>query len=111
MTGAELDVVVSKCITLMRDMVSDDRDRLNRLIRSNEMTDEHDIPFEILREACETILTATVGIKQMEDAALLDATDMSFIPDAKYNTSDTGKDKSYRERLSELRAMMQNAEG
>lgn len=111
MTGAELDVVVSKCITLMRDMVSDDRDRLNRLIRSNEMTDEHDIPFEILREACETILPATVGIKQMEDAALLDATDMSFIPDAKYNTSDTGKDKSYRERLSELRAMMQNAEG
>lgn len=111
MTGAELDVVVSKCITLMRDMVSDDRDRLNRLIRSKEMTDEHDIPFEILREACETILPATVGIKQMEDAALLDATDMSFIPDAKYNTSDTGKDKSYRERLSELRAMMQNAEG
>lgn len=110
MTGAELDVVVSKCITLMRDMVSDDRDRLNRLIRSKEMTDEHDIPFEILREACETILPATVGIKQMEDAALLDATDMSFIPDAKYNTSDTGKDKSYRERLSELRAMMQNAE-
>lgn len=111
MTGAELDVVVSKCITLMRDMVSDDRDRLNRLIRSKEMTDEHDIPFEILREACETILPSTVGIKQMEDAALLDATDMSFIPDAKYNTSDTGKDKSYRERLSELRAMMQNAEG
>lgn len=111
MTGAELDVVVSKCITLMRDMVSDDRDRLNRLIRNKEMTDEHDIPFEILREACETILPATVGIKQMEDAALLDATDMSFIPDAKYNTSDTGKDKSYRERLSELRAMMQNAEG
>lgn len=111
MTGAELDVVVSKCITLMRDMVSDDRDRLNRLIRSKEMTDEHDIPFEILREACETILPATVGIKQMEDAALLDATDMSFIPDAKYNTSDTGKDKSYRERLSELRAMMQNVEG
>lgn len=111
MTGAELDVVVSKCITLMRDMVSDDRDRLNRLIRNKEMTDEHDIPFEILREACETILPATVGIKQMEDAALLDATDMSFIPDAKYNTSDEGKDKSYRERLSELRAMMQNAEG
>lgn len=111
MTGAELDVVVSKCITLMRDMVSDDRDRLNRLIRNKEMTDEHDIPFEILREACETILPATVGIKQMEDAALLDATDMSFIPDAKYNTSDTGKDKSYRERLSELRAMMQNVEG
>lgn len=111
MTGAELDVVVSKCITLMRDMVSGDRDRLNRLIRNKEMTDEHDIPFEILREACETILPATVGIKQMEDAALLDATDMSFIPDAKYNTSDTGKDKSYRERLSELRAMMQNAEG
>lgn len=111
MTGAELDVVVSKCITLMRDMVSDDRDRLNRLIRNKEMTDEHDIPFEILREACETILPATVGIKQMEDAALLDATDMSFIPDAKYNTSDTGKDNSYRERLSELRAMMQNAEG
>lgn len=111
MTGAELDVVVSKCITLMRDMVSDDRNRLNRLIRNKEMTDEHDIPFEILREACETILPATVGIKQMEDAALLDATDMSFIPDAKYNTSDTGKDKSYRERLSELRAMMQNAEG
>lgn len=111
MTGAELDVVVSKCITLMRDMVSDDRDRLNRLIRNKEMTDEHDIPFEILREACETILPATVGIKQMEDAALLDATDMSFIPDAKYNTSDNGKDKSYRERLSELRAMMQNAEG
>ena len=111
MTGAELDVVVSKCITLMRDMVSDDRDRLNRLIRNKEMTDEHDIPFEILREACETILPATVGIKQMEDAALLDATDMSFIPDAKYNTSDTGNDKSYRERLSELRAMMQNAEG
>ena len=111
MTGAELDVVVSKCITLMRDMVSGDRDRLNRLIRNREMTDEHDIPFEILREACETILPATVGIKQMEDAALLDATDMSFIPDAKYNTSDTGKDKSYRERLSELRAQMQNAEG
>lgn len=111
MTGAELDVVVSKCITLMRDMVSGDRDRLNRLIGNKEMTDEHDIPFEILREACETILPATVGIKQMEDAALLDATDMSFIPDAKYNTSDTGKDKSYRERLSELRAMMQNAEG
>lgn len=111
MTGAELDVVVSKCITLMRDMVSGDRDRLNRLIRNKEMTDEHDIPFEILREACETILPATVGIKQMEDAALLDATDMSFIPDAKYNTSDNGKDKSYRERLSELRAMMQNAEG
>lgn len=111
MTGAELDVVVSKCITLMRDMVSGDRDRLNRLIRNKEMTDEHDIPFEILREACETILPATVGIKQMEDAALLDATDMSFIPDAKYNTSDTGKDKSYRERLSELRAQMQNAEG
>lgn len=111
MTGAELDVVVSKCITLMRDMVSGDRDRLNRLIRNKEMTDEHDIPFEILREACETILPATVGIKQMEDAALLDATDMSFIPDAKYNTSDNGKDKSYRERLSELRAMMQNTEG
>ena len=111
MTGAELDVVVSKCITLMRDMISGDRDRLNRLIRNKEMTDEHDIPFEILREACETILPATVGIKQMEDAALLDATDMSFIPDAKYNTSDAGKDKSYRERLSELRAMMQNAEG
>lgn len=111
MTGAELDVVVSKCITLMRDMVSGDRDRLNRLIRNREMTDDHDIPFEILREACETILPATVGIKQMEDAALLDATDMSFIPDAKYNTSDTGKDKSYRERLSELRAQMQNAEG
>ena len=111
MTGAELDVVVSKCITLMRDMVSAEPDRVRRLIQTKEMKDEHDIPFEILREACETILPATVGIKSMEDAALLDATDMSFIPDAKYNTSDSGKDKSYRERLSELRAQMQNANG
>lgn len=111
MTGAELDVVVSKCITLMRDMVAGDPDRVRRLMQAGEMKDEHDIPFDILREACETILPATVGIKSMEDAALLDATDMSFIPDAKYNTSDSGKDKSYRERLSELRAQMQNANG
>ena len=111
MTGAELDVVVSKCITLMRDMIAGEPDRVRRLLQAKEMKDEHDIPFEILREACETILPATVGIKSMEDAALLDATDMSFIPDAKYNTSDSGKDKSYRERLSELRAQMQNADG
>ena len=102
MTGAELEVVASKCISIMRKWNTEHPERLENMLERKVILHEKDIPWKILYEACKKTATAVGGIKTMEDNALLDTSDIDFIPDAKYITTNTGKEISYMERLEEL---------
>lgn len=103
MTGAELDVVVQKAITLYRQYKKKHPDRVEALIERGVIKDDHDIPFSVLYDACCKTTNATADIKSMEDMALINTSDMDFIPDAAYGTNNAGEVVSYRSRQEELR--------
>lgn len=103
MTGAELDVVVQKAITLYRQYKKKYPDRVEKLIARKVLQDDHDIPFSVLYDACCKTTNATADIKSMEDMALINTSDMDFIPDAAYGTNNAGEVVSYRSRQEELR--------
>ena len=102
MTGAELDVVLSKAITIFRKWTKEHDDLWHRMLNSPILENEKDIPFDILYEACVKTTNATAGIKTMEDNALINTSDTDFIPDAKYGVTNDGKEISYLERQTEL---------
>lgn len=103
MTGAELDVVMNKAITLWRRFVRQKPEALPVLIQNGIIQDDHDIPWEpFLFNACRKTVNAVAGIKLMEDNALLNTSDLDFIPDAMYAETDDGRQISYHERQEEL---------
>lgn len=102
MTGAELYVVMNKTIVLWRKWIRKHPKGVQEAVARGLCTGLRDIPWHFLEEACRKTTTAVADIKPMEDAALLNSSDTDFIPDAKYITTDDGKDISYKDRHSEL---------
>lgn len=106
MTGAELDVVMNKAIVLWKRWKrngTNAQQTLQALINSGALLDEKDIPWEpFLYEACKKTVSAVPGIKRMEDMALLNTSDIDFIPDALYGVSSENRQVSYYERHEEL---------
>lgn len=101
-TGAELDVVMNKAISLWRRWKKENPEKLQVALERGKIADENDIPYEILEQACHKTVSAVVGIKEMEDAALVNTSDNDYIPDAVYGENDEGKEISYRERQATL---------
>lgn len=101
-TGAELDVVMNKAITLWRRWCRENPEKLKVAIETRRVRDERDIPYHILELACHKTVSAVVGIKEMEDAALVNTSDRDYIPDAVYGKNDEGKEISYLERQEVL---------
>ena len=103
MTGAELDVVMNKAITLWRRFLRRNPNAIDMLIERGNIQDEKDIPWiPFLLDACRKTVNAVAGIKLMEDNALLNTSDLDFIPDAMYAETDDGRQISYHERQEEL---------
>ena len=103
MTGAELDVVMNKAITLWKRWVRSHPDGVERLIAMKAIKHDKDIPWNpFLLDACRKTVNAVAGIKLMEDNALLNTSDLDFIPDAMYAETDDGRQISYHERQEEL---------
>lgn len=113
MTGAELDVVVQKAITLFRKWCEEHDDLHREMLhptkpgdggkpRKPSLRSEKDIPWAIVYEACMKTASSTAGVKSMEDNALLDTSDLDFIPDAIYGKRNREL-ITYKQRLSELR--------
>ena len=103
MTGAELDVVMNKAITLWRRYLRRNPEKVQKFIEKGALLNEKDIPWRpILFEACRKTVNAVAGIKLMEDNALLNTSDLDFIPDAMYAETDDGRQISYHERQEEL---------
>lgn len=105
MTGAELDVVMNKTINLFRKWKrKKGAEVVEQAISRGKMTDQNDIPWKFLLDACIATINASAGIKSMEDMALLNTSDEDFILDALYAETDDGRKISYRERHEELTA-------
>lgn len=102
MTGAELDVVVQKAINLFRKWRAENADRQRMMIAKGVLRSDKDIPWEVVYEACMKTTNSTAGVKSMEDNALLDTSDLDFIPDAVYGKRNKEL-ITYKQRLSELR--------
>ena len=103
MTGAELDVVMNKAITLWKRWTRSHPDGVERLINMKAIKHDRDIPWHpFLLDACRKTVNAVAGIKLMEDNALLNTSDLDFIPDAMYAETDDGRQISYHERQEEL---------
>lgn len=103
MTGAELDVVMNKAINLFKKWRRKvGAEGVQQAIAAGAMTNEKDIPWQFLYEACTKTVNAVAGIKQMEDMALINTSDTDFIPDALYIETDDGRMISYLERHEEL---------
>ena len=102
MTGAELDVVVQKAITLFRKWCKDNPDRHASMMSRGVLKSEKDIPWDVIYEACRKTTVSTASVKSMEDMALLDTSDLDFVPDAVYGRRGT-QDITYKQRLEELR--------
>ena len=103
MTGAELDVVMNKAITLWRRFLRRNPNAVDMLIERGNIQNEKDIPWiPFLLDACRKTVNAVAGIKLMEDNALLNTSDLDFIPDAMYAETDDGRQISYHERQEEL---------
>ena len=102
MTGAELDVVVQKAINLFRKWRERNADRQRMMIAKGLLRSEKDIPWSVVYEACMKTTNSTAGVKTMEDNALLDTSDLDFIPDAIYGKRNK-EFITYKQRLSELR--------
>lgn len=107
-TGAELDVVINKCISLYRKWKIAYPERFQRILNQKLITDERDIPWFIVEEACKKTTAAVSGIKSMEDYALIDTSDTDYIPDEEYGRLSSAKVVSYRERQETLLARMRN---
>lgn len=102
MTGAELDVVVQKAINLFRKWRERNAERQRMMIAKGLLHSEKDIPWSVVYEACRKTTNSTAGVKAMEDNALLDTSDLDFIPDAIYGKRNK-EFITYKQRLSELR--------
>ena len=102
MTGAELDVVVQKAINLFRKWRERNAERQRMMITKGLLRSEKDIPWSVVYEACMKTTNSTAGVKTMEDNALLDTSDLDFIPDAIYGKRNK-EFITYKQRLSELR--------
>lgn len=104
MTGAELDVVMNKAITLYKRWKRKiGPSEVQKYVDSGAIQNDRDIPWNpFLLEACQRTVNATAGIKEMEDDALLNTSDTDFIPDALYGVTDDGRAVSYEERHEEL---------
>ena len=102
MTGAELDVVVQKAINLFRKWRERNAERQRMMIAKGLLHSEKDIPWSVVYEACMKTTNSTAGVKTMEDNALLDTSDLDFIPDAIYGKRNK-EFITYKQRLSELR--------
>lgn len=109
MTGAELDVVVQKAITLFRRWKKENPEQQQDQLRKGMLKSYKDIPWEVINEACMKTTYATTNIKSMEDNALLDASDLDFIPDAIYGRRGNNEEITYKQRLEELRNQQMNA--
>jgi hypothetical protein len=104
MTGAEMDVIMNKAINLYKKWKrSVGEEKVQDCIKQKMIKHDHDIPWQpFLYEACKKTVNAVAGIKQMEDMALINASDIDFIPDALYIETDDGRMISYLERHEEL---------
>lgn len=102
MTGAELDVVVQKAINLFRKWRVSNAERQRKMMARGLLRSEKDIPWSVVYEACRKTTNSTAGVKAMEDNALLDTSDLDFIPDAIYGKRNKEL-ITYKQRLSELR--------
>lgn len=105
-TGAELDVVINKCISLYRTFKADSPERYKKMLADGTIPDERDIPWAIVLEACTKTTAAVSGIKSMEDYALIDTSDTDYIPDEEYGRLSSNKTISYRERQEQLLTRM-----
>lgn len=108
-TGAELDVVINKCISLYRTWKAEHPDGVRRLVQQKQITGERDIPWFIVLEACKKTTAAVSGIKSMEDFALIDTSDTDYIPDEVYGRTKSNAPISYRERQEQLLTRLKSA--
>lgn len=106
MTGAEMDVIMNKAINLFKKWKRRiGPEKVQEAIDRKMIADDHDIPWSpFLMDACKKTVNAVAGIKQMEDMALINTSDIDFIPDAMYAELADGRVISYRERHEELTA-------
>lgn len=102
MTGAELERVMAKAITISQDEQAENPELYNKLLESGILTSERDISYKSLYKASTKIISQTSGVKRMEDYALIDTTDKDFVPDAKYGITNDGREISYAERQHQL---------
>lgn len=104
MTGAEMDVIMNKAINLYKKWKRRiGPEKVQQAIAARVMKDDHDIPWSpFLLDACRKTVSASSGIKEMEDMALINTSDTDFIPDAMYAQLDDGRVISYRTRHEEL---------
>lgn len=111
MTGAEMDVIMNKAINLYKKWKRKiGPEKVQKAIAAHVMKNDHDIPWSpFLLEACKRTVSASSGIKQMEDMALINTSDTDFIPDAMYAQLDDGRVISYRERHEELIARQEKS--
>lgn len=111
MTGAEMDVIMNKAINLYKKWKRKiGPEKVQKAIAAHVMKSDHDIPWSpFLLEACKRTVSASSGIKQMEDMALINTSDTDFIPDAMYAQLDDGRVISYRERHEELIARQEKS--
>lgn len=105
-TGAELDVVINKCISLYRTFKAEQPERFKEMLDKHLVTGERDLPWAIVLEACSKTTAAVSGIKSMEDFALIDTSDTDYIPDEEYGRLSSNKTISYRERQEQLLTRM-----
>ena len=105
-TGAELDVVINKCISLYRTFKAENPERFKQMLDRGEIQNERDIPWAIVLDACSKTTAAVSGIKSMEDFALIDTSDTDYIPDEEYGRLSSNKTISYRERQEQLLTRM-----
>lgn len=105
-TGAELDVVINKCISLYRTFKAENPERFKQMLERKEIENERDIPWAIVLDACSKTTAAVSGIKSMEDFALIDTSDTDYIPDEEYGRLSSNKTISYRERQEQLLTRM-----
>lgn len=110
MTGAELDVVVQKAITLFRKWIQADGGKAQtEAIATGRLKGKKDIPWGVLKEACLKTTSSMASVKSMEDNALLDTSDLDFVPDAIYGLRN-GVPITYKQRLEELRLNADNVQ-
>lgn len=104
MTGAELSVVMLKAQSLYKKWKrKKGLEVVEQMIASGALKSDRDIPWHpFLEDACRKTVKASSGIKRMEDMALLNTSDIDFIPDALYGNTDENQAISYRDRHQQL---------
>lgn len=110
-TGAELDVVINKCISIYRKWKITHKERYEQMLANGEISGARDIPWFIVLEACEKTTSAVSGIKTMEDFALIDTSDTDYIPDEEYGIMQSATPISYRDRQAQLLTRMRSLAG